>query len=378
MDFNPGVAWESVKLLSKGQSAHHKKPKTMAFRRSDGSLAQNDEEQMEVLETHFQKVFNNKREVKFETLNSVLQRDIMHDQDRDVSFDEFEKALDGLANNKAAGENGVSPNAIKALNDENRRYIFHFIVEFWEDSKDYESWHSGLLVLVHKAGKEKSDPNNWRGINLMDVISKVMSRIMNERLFKILDKHGTRYQFGGTPGLGCREGIFTLKTLLHTRRNHNLSTHVAFIDLVKAYDTANHKLLIKVLEKYGVPPKLCSIIKRLYTDLKVIFKIGKLKVEILQEVGVKQGDNMAPVLFLFLMSAFSEILEATWEREGIQRVEFMRESDETYEEGQIFRHNVHKCRRSTNVVFFIVDNTIYVDDTAVPFTSREELCKGMP
>ena len=31
MDFNPGVAWESVKLLSKGQSAHHKKPKTMAF-----------------------------------------------------------------------------------------------------------------------------------------------------------------------------------------------------------------------------------------------------------------------------------------------------------------------------------------------------------
>ena len=116
--------------------------------------------------------------------------------------------------------------------------------------------------MVHKAGKENSDPNNWSGINLMNVISKVMSRTMNERSFKILDKHGTRYQFGGTPGLGCREGIFTLKTLLHTRRNHNLSTHVAFIDLVKAYDTANHELLIKVLGKYGVPPKLCSIIKR--------------------------------------------------------------------------------------------------------------------
>ena len=31
MDFNPGIAWESVKLLSKGQFAHHKKTKTMAF-----------------------------------------------------------------------------------------------------------------------------------------------------------------------------------------------------------------------------------------------------------------------------------------------------------------------------------------------------------
>ena len=56
----------------------------------------------------------------------------------------------------------------------------------------------------------------------------------------------------------------------------------------------------------------------------------------------------------------------------------MRESDTTYHKGQIFRHNVQKCRRSKNTVFLIVDSTIYVDDTAVPFTSREERCKVMP
>lgn len=58
MDFNPGVAGDSVKLLAKGQSAHHKNPKTMAFRQSNGSLAQDDNEQMELLDDHFQKVFN--------------------------------------------------------------------------------------------------------------------------------------------------------------------------------------------------------------------------------------------------------------------------------------------------------------------------------
>ena len=55
MDFNPGFTWRSVEILAKGQSPHHKKHKTMAFRRSDGGLAQNDEEQMEVLEAHFSK-----------------------------------------------------------------------------------------------------------------------------------------------------------------------------------------------------------------------------------------------------------------------------------------------------------------------------------
>ena len=117
---------------------------------------------------------------------------------------------------------------------------------------------------------------------------------------------------------------------------------MAFIDLVKAYDTANHKLLIKILEKYGAPPKLRSVIERMYTNLKVVFKIEKNKIEILQSVGVRQGNNMAPVLFLFLMAVMAELLDKFWEREGIQSCELLRESDETYCKGQILRHNVKK------------------------------------
>jgi hypothetical protein len=102
----------------------------------------------------------------------------------------------------------------------------------------------------------------------MDLQSKIFSCMMNVRAFKILDKHGTKWQFGGTPKLGCADGLFTLKTLLNMRKNHNLQTHVCFVDLVKAYDTANHKLLVKVLKKYGAPPKFCSAVERMYTDLK--------------------------------------------------------------------------------------------------------------
>ena len=50
----------------------------------------------------------------------------------------------------------------------------------------------------------------------MDVISKVMSRILDKRLFKLLNKYSTKVQFGGTPSVGFRECIFTLKTAIHT------------------------------------------------------------------------------------------------------------------------------------------------------------------
>ena len=115
------------------------------------------------------------------------------------------------------------------------------------------------LALLRDTCRDKTNPNNYRGINLMDIISKIMSRIMNTRLFKILDKHGENHQFGGTPGLGCRGGIFSLKTLLHTRRNHGKSTYVAFIDLVKSYDIANHKLRIEVLENMEFPLKYAML-----------------------------------------------------------------------------------------------------------------------
>jgi hypothetical protein len=91
----------------------------------------------------------------------------------------------------------------------------------------------------------------------------------------------------------------------------------AFVDLVKAYNTANHTLLLDVLEKYGAPPKFVSAVECMYTNLVIGLKIENKVEEILQEVGVRQGDNMAPVLFLFLMSAFSETLEIEWRNAGI-------------------------------------------------------------
>jgi hypothetical protein len=60
----------------------------------------------------------------------------------------------------------------------------------------------------------------------------------------------------------------------------------------------------------------------------ILNKIEKEVQEIPQEVGVQQGDNMAPVLFLFLMTAFAETLELEWKRENIKVVTVMTAADD--------------------------------------------------
>ena len=106
-------------------------------------------------------------------------------------------------------------------------------------------------------------------------------------------------QFGSTPGVGCQDGTFNIKTLIHLRHNDNLPTWLVFTYLVKSFDTSNYTLLITIILKYGAPPKLCSAIRRMYNKSIVKLIIGKVDTPIEFKVGVKQGDIMAPVLFIF-------------------------------------------------------------------------------
>jgi hypothetical protein len=211
---------------------------------------------------------------------------------------------------------------------------------------------------------------------LMDVCSMIFSLVMNEHAFCLLELHGMRFQFGRTPTLGCQDGLFTLKTLLNAHKNHNLPSVVAFVDLVKAYNTANHDLLLEVLEKYGTPPKFVAAVKTMYTDLKVVLKIDKEIRDIVQSVGVCQSDNMAPVLFLFLMSAAAETLESAWKKANIKVLTVAHSPDNALDAGCVSGHTPHMSL-SHRLTAYKIYQCLYVDDGAFPFPTRAALIKGL-
>ncbi len=167
------------------------------------------------------------------------------------------------------------PEAFKAMSSANSQHVFEYVNQFFMGEAGYKQWHHSQCVPVPKRG-DLSNPNKWRGIVLMDVCSKIFSSVMNVRAFKLLAKHGTHFHFGGTPKLSCRDGLFFLKTMLNMRKNHKLPSYDGFVDLFKAYDTANQDLLIDILGKYGAPPQFAAAIKHIYKDLVVSSKMRKM------------------------------------------------------------------------------------------------------
>ena len=133
-------------------------------------------------------------------------------------------------------------------------------------------------------------------------------------------------------------------------------------------------MLMKILSRYGIPDSLINVIKCLYQPVTIKFTWGKNKHAFPSLVGVKQGDNLAPILFLFIMQAAMETLEAVWSQHNIEAPSFSWDPDS--EDGSINGTITTQPTNRTGTVFQFF-RSLYADDGAFMFSSRDDMIKGM-
>jgi hypothetical protein len=107
----------------------------------------------------------------------------------------------------------------------------------------------------------------------------------------------------------CADASIALKATLQKLQSSGQDAFVLFVDLVKAFDSVNREMLWQLLTKYGLPDDLITLIRKLYTDINIEVRCGKATASFTSRSGVKQGDNLAPVLFLFVIQAAVEYME---------------------------------------------------------------------
>ena len=239
----------------------------MRMKLPNGNFASNDTENASVFQPHFTSVFNNTQKVDENIKDKLVNHLTIYELSDPPTYAEFNSAIFKMKNNKASGVDKLAIEAIKALPPWLRINTHRFIVEFWK-GKDIEQLHQNILACVPKNG-DLSDPNRWRGICLVELVYKILATIMNSRLHRILKMRGSEFQAGSTPGKGCADAVFSLKTALHIRRAHGLPTWALFIDLVKSYDTVNHQLMWDILYSFGVPTTMINVLKRIRLKLTI-------------------------------------------------------------------------------------------------------------
>ena len=99
----------------------------------------------------------------------------------DISPQEVTESIDHLKANKAGGLDGIIPDVFKHSCDK----IIPFLVQLFNTvfaSGEYpEAWAEAVVYPLHKKGSIH-EPDNYRGISLLNVYSKLYSYIINKRL----------------------------------------------------------------------------------------------------------------------------------------------------------------------------------------------------
>ncbi len=94
-----------------------------------------------------------------------------------------------------------------------------------------------------------------------------------------------------------RYGILCSSTDGEGKRTQYEDVH-AFVDLRKAYDSVFRQALWSVLQKYGIPPVLVTIIRSLHDGTRAEVAVdGATTSEIEVSNGLRQGCTIAPPLF---------------------------------------------------------------------------------
>ena len=129
----PKDAWKSVFTLKGWLQGHHKTPTIFRLKKKDDSFTETDPEVVELLSKFFHSVYNRKINIDWEVLNEIKDKHKLKYLDVPMSFYEFKEAIKKLVLHKAPGLNGVSPNAIKSLNHENKMILFEICSDFFNN-----------------------------------------------------------------------------------------------------------------------------------------------------------------------------------------------------------------------------------------------------
>ena len=169
-----------------------------------------------------------------------------------------------------------------------------------------EFWLDALLKILPKSG-DKSDPSNCRGIQLLEVMYKILGNIMKVRSQQISEKLDHEAQCGFRIERGTIDGVWNIRMLVDKRREWGAETWLLLIDLVKAFDRVPRSLLWKFMQRFGYPPKFIRMLKMLHTDVKVHFDVNGVQKVINSTIGGKQGDLLFPDLFNLHICAIMQI-----------------------------------------------------------------------
>jgi hypothetical protein len=187
--------------------------------------------------------------------------------------------------------------------------IFNIVLE---SGKIHSSWTTGIIKPIYKKKGDVNDPSYYRGITLFSSLGKLFTSVLNGRIGEVVRSHKIigKEQAGFRSGFSTIDHVFTLQYIVDLYLCKGKKLHVSFVDLKAAFDTVWRTGLWRKLIDSGINGKILTVIKNMYITAKSCVEVGNIRSDFFPcSNGVRQGENMSPLLFALYLNDFESFLQ---------------------------------------------------------------------
>ncbi|XP_061999224.1 uncharacterized protein LOC133716539 [Rosa rugosa] len=301
----------------------------------DGEWCDDDEGLEKVVTSYFSTMFT-ASDIDFEAMSTTLEAikpcvsQAMNEQlCAPYSQDEVKCALFQMYPTKSPGPDGMPPLFFQHYWDKIGGDITEAVHSFLQTGQLLKEINFTHICLIPKVDNPEY-MSELRPIALCNVIYKICSKVIANRLKLILPSVISHFQSAFVPGRLITDNILVANEVahfVHNKRDGSEGYMALKLDLSKAYDRMEWFFLRKLMERFGFNSSWIEMVMQCVSTVRYSFLVrGKPRGLVTPSRGLRQGDPLSPYLFLIGAEGFSALLQQKQEMGLLPGIEVCNEA----------------------------------------------------